>query len=306
MDTLWLSAPDRQLMLASAATIAAPAALAAEVPEAALRLLFVRSGACRLLLEDGHALLAGDRMALLRAQARYDVDAPTEDLLLSQIDISHTRCPPDGYSLRQLYQHYPDYRQFCQETRTCFAFHDRYALLRFTTDSLDRYASYAPAQRSLPTAATLAYMLLVIASAIYEKQRQPHHYNRHVRRAAEYIHENYMRTLTAADIASYVGIHPGHLHRLFRAETGTRVTEYLTNVRLDKAKTLLKRTDIPIALVASLAGISSQQYLSRLFHQHVGMTPQAYRHSYNITCDYDAARRLYETVDFGRNGEGAL
>lgn len=304
MDTQWLSAPDRQLMLASSATIAAPACQAAVVPDAALRLLFVRSGACRLEMDGPHELLVGDRMALLHAQVRYRVDAPTEDLLLSQVDISHTQCLPDGYSLRQLYRHYPDYRQFCQEARPYFAFHDRYALLRFTADSLDRYAAYEPAQRGLPMASSLAYMMLVIASAIYDKQRRPYRYNRHVRRAVEYIHENYMRTLTAEDIASYVGIHPGHLHRLFRAETGSRVTEYLTNVRLDKAKTLLKRTDIPIASVAQLAGVSSQQYLSRLFRQHVGMTPQSYRHSYNITCDYVAAKQRYETIDFGHAPKG--
>lgn len=296
MNTQWLCAPNRQLMLASSAAISALGAQPLQVQDDTVRLLFVRGGTCRLLLEGGHETLAGDRMALLHAGARYRIDAQTEGFLLSQVDISHMPCPPEGYSLCRLYKHYPDYRSFCEEKRPYFIFHDRFALLRFTADSLDRYAARDLAQRGFPMAMSLAYMLLAASSAIYERQRMPYRYNRHVRRAVEYIHENYMRNLTAGDIASYVGVHAGHLHRLFRAETGARVTEYLTNIRLEKAKTLLKRTDMPIASVAFLSGISSQQYMSRLFHKHVGLTPQAYRNSYNITCDYDQAQRHYETI----------
>jgi AraC-like DNA-binding protein len=77
---------------------------------------------------------------------------------------------------------------------------------------------------------------------------------------------------------------------LFRTEFGARITEYLQSLRLEKAQFLLKHSDIPIAKVAELVGISSQQYLSRLFHKHVGKTPQEYRRSYNITCNYANVR----------------
>lgn len=298
MDRSWLYAQDRQFMLSASSAIAAPGPDEMRVPKEALRVLLVRSGACRIAIAGREEHLIGDRMLLIGGGAAYRVEAPTEDLLMTQVDVSNMPCPEDGYCLRQLYQQYPDYRRLCEEMGEYVSFHDRYALVRFTAESLGQYAAYDPASRSLNLSMALSYMLLVIASAAYERQTLVYRYNKHVRRAIEYIHENYMRGITAEDIASYVGVHTGHLHRLFRTEMGTRVTEYLTNLRLEKAKTLLKRTDIPITYITFLVGISSQQYLSRLFRQHVGMTPQAYRRSYNITCDYDVAGLHYETIAF--------
>lgn len=305
----WLYAADRQFILSASASIAAPGTREQESQEETLRLLFVHGGACQLSMEAGKERLAGDRMVLLRGRVHYRVEDSTQDLLLIQVDITHMPRPPEGYSLYQLYRQYPDYQRFCQAQTPFYVFHDRYSLIRFTAESLKQYTVYdEPAQRNLNLSMSLTYMMLVIASALYEKQRQPYKYNRHVRKAIEYIHDNYMHSINAEDIASYVGVHTGHLHRLFRTEIGVRVTEYLTNLRLEKAKALLKRTDIPITYIASHVGISSQQYLSRLFRQNVGMTPQAYRRSYDVTCDYGIAQKYYAiSLDLDPpDGEGGI
>ena len=89
--------------------------------------------------------------------------------------------------------------------------------------------------------------------------------------------------LPQADVAAAAGVHVGHLHRIFPAETGRRIGEYLTDLRMDKAKSLLMRTDLPSSRVATLSGVSSLPYFSRLFKQKTGMTPLEFRRSYAVT-----------------------
>ena len=110
---------------------------------------------------------------------------------------------------------------------------------------------------------------------------------RPVRTLKEYIEANYMLSISTEDIARVAGVHVGHLHRIFPAETGMRIGEYLTHLRIEKAKSLLMHTDIPNSSIAMRIGISSQQYFCRMFKKETGMSPQEYRKSYALTCHYD-------------------
>jgi two-component system response regulator YesN len=98
-----------------------------------------------------------------------------------------------------------------------------------------------------------------------------------------------MFSISTEDIARAAGVHVGHLHRIFPAETGMRIGEYLTHLRVEKAKSLLMHTDIPSSSIATRIGISSQQYFCRMFKKETGMSPQEYRKSYALTCHYDPA-----------------
>lgn len=295
MDCRWLIAENEQFMLSSTSTMTVLGTQSFQGVRDTLRLLYAVSGDCHVSFGGGRELLIGDRMMLLRGNLKYRIEQASDDLLLAQVDFSHMECPAHTFSLHQMYTNYPDYRLYCHSEEDILVFHDRFSLIRVTVPTLSTYAAFDPPQRNNFLAMSLGYMMLVIASAAQDKTRQLYLYNKHVRRAIQYMHENYMCNITADDIAAHVGVHTGHLHRLFRMEIGTRVTEYLTKLRIEKAKTLLKRTDISINYIAEIAGISTQQYFSRLFKQHVGMTPQEYRRSYNITCNYEVAQVRYDT-----------
>lgn len=103
----------------------------------------------------------------------------------------------------------------------------------------------------------------------------------YVRNSLSYMHQNYDRDIQVADIAAYVSLHPGYLHRIFKTHTGMTLTAYLTDLRIEKAKMLLQQTDIPVAEVCDYVGIGSRQYFHYLFKKHTGHTPAAYRHSLN-------------------------
>ncbi|MEK3882759.1 AraC family transcriptional regulator [Paenibacillus sp. PL2-23] len=102
---------------------------------------------------------------------------------------------------------------------------------------------------------------------------------RYVKQAIQFIHHNYDRDIQVKDIASAVNLHPGYLHRVFRAGTGRTITVYLTELRVEKAKMLLRQTDIPAADICEYVGVGSRAYFHALFKKSTGQTPNEYRSS---------------------------
>lgn len=79
------------------------------------------------------------------------------------------------------------------------------------------------------------------------------------------------------DLASALCIGRVQLNRKMKAITGLKTTEYILNVRISKAKTLLETTDLSIGEVALKCGIEDVGYFSTLFRKNTGMTPSAWR-----------------------------
>lgn len=105
--------------------------------------------------------------------------------------------------------------------------------------------------------------------------------NLYVKQSIAYMHHNYDRDIQVKDIAAAVSLHPGYLHRLFRAQQGKSLTGYLTELRMEKAKMLLRETDIAIADICDYVGVGSRQYFHAMFKKYTNQTPIAYRHSVN-------------------------
>lgn len=98
-----------------------------------------------------------------------------------------------------------------------------------------------------------------------------------VREAIRMITENAGKRLTAKHIAEAIGYDRSHLHRLFKAEIGMGIHEYISAVRINAAKGMLKDGNHSIADIASLLGFSSQSHFCRAFSEAVGVTPKDYK-----------------------------
>jgi AraC-like DNA-binding protein len=96
-------------------------------------------------------------------------------------------------------------------------------------------------------------------------------------RARAYIDERLEETLTLDRIAAHVNLSPAYLCRLFKQATGYSPMEYTIKQRINRAKDLLQRTDIPIGTIAYQAGYTDAGYFGRTFRQQTGMSPSAYR-----------------------------
>ncbi|WP_211746916.1 AraC family transcriptional regulator [Paenibacillus sp. Marseille-Q4541] len=99
----------------------------------------------------------------------------------------------------------------------------------------------------------------------------------YVKRCILYMHQNYDRNIQIKDLAEAVRLHPGYLQRIFKTNTSQTLTEYLTGIRMEKAKMLLQQTAIPIHELCDYVGVSSSQYFHTLFKKHTGLTPSTYR-----------------------------
>jgi AraC family transcriptional regulator, melibiose operon regulatory protein len=106
--------------------------------------------------------------------------------------------------------------------------------------------------------------------------------NIHADKALSFINNNYYRDINISDIAANININKSYLQRIFKIHTGQTIVDYITTLRLDKAKMLLANTSIPIIDLSDYIGINSRQYFTFLFKKHFGKTPAQYRKSVNI------------------------
>ena len=99
----------------------------------------------------------------------------------------------------------------------------------------------------------------------------------YVRKAVEFIQNNYCNPIHITDIADYVCINRSYLYTLFQKELRVSPQEYLTNYRLTQAAELLAITDISIESVAFSCGYSDALVFSKAFKAKNGITPSKYR-----------------------------
>ena len=93
----------------------------------------------------------------------------------------------------------------------------------------------------------------------------------------EYIQEHLDRNLSLDLLASLINISPHYFATLFKQSTGLPPHTYITSCRLEKAKTLLRRRDFPIAFICQEVGFKNQSHFTRVFREQFHITPKAYR-----------------------------
>jgi two-component system response regulator YesN len=95
--------------------------------------------------------------------------------------------------------------------------------------------------------------------------------------AKEYIAANYSRDISLDDVSRNVDVSPYYFTRLFKEETGVTFVEYLTTMRIDKAKEMLNASQFSMKEICQAVGYSDPNYFSRIFKKNVGVTPTEYR-----------------------------
>jgi AraC-like DNA-binding protein len=99
-----------------------------------------------------------------------------------------------------------------------------------------------------------------------------------VGRARIYLSRFYNNpNLMLQDVAGEVGMSQSHFSTVFAQETGITFTQYLTGLRIAKAKELLAATDMRSSEIAFQVGYNDAHYFSYLFKKNIGMTPGEYR-----------------------------
>ena len=130
---------------------------------------------------------------------------------------------------------------------------------------------------SLEEALSMARELLN-RSLAYRDDQGSARYGVVIRKAKAFIDEHFSNPdLTLRDVAGHVALSNNHFCTVFSQETGVTFTEYLTGVRLTKAKGLLRDKQMRTSDVSFSVGYNDPHYFSYLFKKNTGVSPRDYR-----------------------------
>lgn len=96
-------------------------------------------------------------------------------------------------------------------------------------------------------------------------------------KAKDYIDEHYHHPLTLEEVAEYVGISPCYFSKLFKDRFGMTFIDYVTDVRIARAKKEMADPNKSLKEICFLVGYNDPNYFSRVFKKHTGMSPSEYR-----------------------------
>lgn len=116
--------------------------------------------------------------------------------------------------------------------------------------------------------------LLILIFRYMKDVYLPNGTNVFLKEAIRYIQANYQSQLTISGIAQNVNISERYLRKLFDTSLGISPLEYLNQLRIKKALTLIRSTEMSIKEICYTCGFQSPQYFSRVFKQQTGMTPK--------------------------------
>ena len=98
-----------------------------------------------------------------------------------------------------------------------------------------------------------------------------------IHRVLKIVEQEYMKDISLEQIADRVELSPSYLSFYFKKETGRNFIKYLTVFRLEKAKQLLRTTDIKVITISEMVGYLSSSYFCLLFKNYTGKTPARFR-----------------------------
>ena len=237
-------------------------------------LYYVEQGACRFMIDDNMYDLRDGGFVLIPPQTfhftRYLFGACKRvDLYFRSRDISDAALSaiPQGaefFTVTQLFQSPAD----CQEQIS--ALFSRMVAEERVGDAQSADILYFQLQELLLLCSRICVFSQDAPANIHTADRQ-------VLLAARFISKNYMRPITAADIAEAAGFSPNYLSRKFRESAGIGVHEYLVYTRLRHAAEALVWTGDTITQIALRCGFSDGNYFKDAFKKEYGVTPSEYR-----------------------------
>ena len=108
----------------------------------------------------------------------------------------------------------------------------------------------------------------------------------HMQRLVDFIQAHLAQDLSLESLAQQTGFSPYHFARLFRQTTGESPHHFVLRQRIERAQRLLKKRDLPLALIALESGFANQSHFTQVFKRYLGLTPRAYRADCSTGADF--------------------
>ena len=109
------------------------------------------------------------------------------------------------------------------------------------------------------------------------RDREPAGYSPPIFKVMEWLREHLDENVSVGDLADVAGLSPSYFRRWFHREVGSSPRDYVTQMRIERAKRLLAETDRSITDIAMELGYSTSAYFTAVFHRETGTTPSEFR-----------------------------
>lgn len=117
--------------------------------------------------------------------------------------------------------------------------------------------------------------VIKVISVLEEESKAKYRYE--ISRAVDFINGHYHRQIELNEVAEYIHLSPYYLSRLFKKETGRNFIDFLNEVRINKAKELMKDTTLKLYEIAEMVGYRDNAYFGQMFKKYVGISPGDFR-----------------------------
>jgi two-component system response regulator YesN len=111
------------------------------------------------------------------------------------------------------------------------------------------------------------------------RQRKATEQNQLISKSIAYMRQNYSSNCTLQEVADFVHLSPAYFSQLFKKETGVGFLQYLTRIRMEKARLLLHNTSLAISEIAAIVGFADPNYFTTVFKQFHGVSPRQFRNT---------------------------
>lgn len=101
-----------------------------------------------------------------------------------------------------------------------------------------------------------------------------------LRRAVDFIEENFARNVRLEELADLTGLSQSHFSHAFKASTGVAPHQWHMNARVERAKQMLVESEGPLTSIAAETGFADQAHFTRVFRKTVGTTPALWKKSH--------------------------
>lgn len=145
-------------------------------------------------------------------------------------------------------------------------------IINKAVEAFDRMQTYDSARIN-----AAARMLELIAGYMMETEIVRVYDVEAIEKSKEMISKNFNKHLSVEHLARIVDLSPSYLSFLFKKQTGMTITSYIDDLRITQAKKLLSETSRQVKDISASCGYADQNYFSRIFRKHTGISPVAYR-----------------------------
>lgn len=139
--------------------------------------------------------------------------------------------------------------------------------------------SIAEQLESFPTLDELLLWLTSFANKINQilDLRRNNPSDKLIELSKKYIQNNYDKKLTLSELANHLAISTGHLSSTFKKVTGVTISDYIANIKIEKAKELIDENTYLFYEISDMLGFENPYYFSRVFKKVTGLSPREYK-----------------------------